>query len=112
MIKISDIDQKPEEYMNHVNGFVNDPKGFFIIAGNNGTGKTFTARAIYDWFYHPHGDNLFYNLMDLKINWQGLYAKNVSTEYLYEQLKQAPLLILDDLGFSRPSESSRNNNYN
>src|SRR5688572_14228578 len=58
---LSEINDKPEDYMKRVNDFVANPKGFFLIAGKNGNGKTFTAEAIFGRFYHPCGDNMFWN---------------------------------------------------
>src|ERR1044072_9661725 len=55
--KLSEINEKPEVYMNHVNDFLANPKGFFLISGTNGNGKTFTAEAIFGKFYDPCNDN-------------------------------------------------------
>ena len=103
--KISDIDDKPEAFMKHVNEFAANPVGFFLISGKNGNGKTFTAEAIYGKFYHPCGDNMFWNQADLKMKWQSLYAKYGSTDYFFNEVVKAPLLVLDDLGTTRPTES-------
>jgi len=105
MLKISDINGKSEEYMRHVHGFVANPTGFFLISGTNGNGKTFTAQAIFDHFYDPMGDNLFWNQEDLRMKWQSFYAKFGCTDYLLNQLINAPLLVLDDIGTTKPTEA-------
>lgn len=105
MPKISEINGKPEEYMKHVNEFVANPKGFFLISGTNGNGKTFTAQAIYDKFWHPHTDNQFWNQADLKIKWQDFLAEYHSVSYLLKDIVKAPLLVLDDIGTSKPTEA-------
>jgi DNA replication protein DnaC len=105
MVKISEINEKPEEYMKHVNAFKDYPKGFFLISGKNGNGKTFTAQAIYDAFWHPHTDNQFWNQADLKMKWQSSYAQYRSTDYLFDEIIKAPLLVLDDIGTTRPTEA-------
>ncbi len=105
MVKLSEINEKPEEYMRHVKEFATNPKGFFLISGNNGNGKTFTAQAIFDHYWHPNTDNQFWNQSDLKMKWQSLYAQYGNTEYFFNQLILAPLLILDDIGTTRPTEA-------
>ena len=105
--KLSEINEKPEEYMRHVNEFVANPKGFFLISGKNGNGKTFTSEAIYGRFYHPHGDNMFWNQADLKMKWQKIYAEYGATapNHLLSEIVKAPLLVLDDIGTTRPTEA-------
>lgn len=105
MPKLNEINDKPEAYMKHVNEFVDNPTGFFLISGNNGNGKTFTAEAIYDRFWNPHTDNQFWNQADLKMKWQSLYAKYGSVDYFFEEIVKAPLLVLDDIGTTKPTES-------
>lgn len=104
MPKLNEINDKPEEYMRHVKEFVANPKGFFLIAGNNGNGKTFTAEAIFNSFWHPHSDNKFWNQADLKMKWLSMCAKIDGVEYLLKEIVAAPLLVLDDIGSSRPTE--------
>ncbi len=91
--------------MKHVNEFVENPTGFFMISGTNGNGKTFTAQAIYGHFWHPQGDNAFWNQADLKMKWQSIYAQYGSTDYFFNQIVSAPLLVLDDLGTTRPTDA-------
>lgn len=103
--KLIEINEKPEAYMKHVQEFAANPTGFFLISGKNGNGKTFTAEAIYGKFYHPCNDNMFWNLADLKMKWQSIYAKYGSTEYFLNEILKAPLLVLDDLGTTKPTET-------
>lgn len=105
MIRISEINEKPEDYMRHVHEFVANPVGFFLISGNNGNGKTFTAQAIYDRFWNPHSDNQFWNQADLKMKWQSIYAQYGNTDYFFNEMAKAPLLVLDDIGTTRPTEA-------
>lgn len=105
MPKISEINEKTEEYMRHVHDFAANPKGFFLISGTNGNGKTFTAEAIYQKFWNPHTDNQFWNQADLKMKWQTLYAKYGSVDYFFNEIIKAPLLVLDDIGTVRPVDN-------
>lgn len=102
--KLNEINNKPEDYMKHVNEFVDNPKGYFVISGSNGNGKTFTAEAIFGHIYDPHGDNMFWNQIDLKMKWQSLYANFGSIDYFLHNILKAPLLVLDDIGTTKPSE--------
>lgn len=105
MAKISDINGKPADYMAHVHGFVENPKGFFLISGTNGNGKTFTAQTIYDKFRHPLLDNQFWNQADLKIKWQSVYSQYHNTNHFLDQIINAPLLVLDDIGTTKPTDA-------
>lgn len=104
MPKISDINGKPAEFMKAVNDFVANPKGFLLFAGKNGNGKTFSARAIYERFWHPHGDNQWWSQADLNMKWQEGIAQYKSANYLLQELVKAPLLVLDDIGTRKPSD--------
>ena len=110
--KLEEIDDKPVEFMKHVNEFVANPVGFFLIAGKKGNGKTFTAEAIFGKHLTRWSDNMFWNQADLRMKWQEYYAEFRSTEYLFREIIKAPLLVLDDIGTSRPSESFMEFLYN
>lgn len=103
--KLSEINEKSDSYMEEVRNFVTNPTGFFLISGKNGNGKTFTAEAIFGKFWSPQGDNMFWNLADLKMKWQSTHARYGSTEYFLQEILKAPLLVLDDVGTTRPTEA-------
>lgn len=105
MPKLTEIDGKTPEFMKAIGTFVFNPKGFLLIAGSNGNGKTFAAKAIYDYFWHPHSDNKFWNQADLKIKWQDTIAGAKTLSFILHDIVQAPLLVLDDIGTSRPTEA-------
>lgn len=105
MPSLNEIDQKPVEFMRAIGQFLKNPKGFFLISGSNGNGKTFTARAIYDFFTNPLSDNKFWNQADLNIKWQEAFSEYKCTSYLLETIIRAPLLVLDDIGTRKPSDS-------
>jgi len=103
MPKLYEINQKPQDYLDAVDAFVENPKGYFVIAGKNGNGKTFTARAIYTHFWDAHSDNKYYSQVDLNLQWQKDVNEWGQATYLLQQLVQAPLLVLDDIGTRQPS---------
>lgn len=104
MPKLKDINDKPPEFIKAVNDFVANPKGFLLLAGKNGNGKTFSAQAIYDHFWHPHGDNKWWTQADLNLKWQEVLAEYKSVNYFLQDILKAPLLVIDDLGTRKPSE--------
>lgn len=105
-LKLNEIDQKPPELMKAIGKFLRNPRGFFVIAGRNGNGKTFIAQAIYEYFSQSaFHDNKFWNQADLNIRWQDIIFEKQNTRYLLDQLVQAPLLVIDDLGTRKPSDA-------
>lgn len=105
MPKLSEIDQKPEAYMAAVNKFVTNPRGFFLIAGKNGNGKSFTARAIFDWYHDPNMDKQFWNQAKLNMDFTKTHNEYGDTSYLLSEILKAPLLVLDDIGTRKPSDA-------
>jgi DNA replication protein DnaC len=108
--KLSKIDQKTPEQMEKIMRFANNPKGFLLLAGANGTGKSFVAMAIYEkhaTFKLPSYDldeAFFINQADLNERW--LHAKNENSSLeLSGRLKNTKLLVLDDLGTKTPSDT-------
>jgi DNA replication protein DnaC len=102
MPRIEDINEKSEEFMAAVHKFVAKPRGFFLISGSNGNGKSFTAQAIFEKFLHPAYDHQFWNASMLKNEWVRIHVEHGHTSYLLSKMLNAPLLIIDDLGFKDP----------
>jgi DNA replication protein DnaC len=103
MPKLSEINQKPAEFMQALKDFVARPRGYLLLAGKNGNGKSFSARAIFEHFSHI--DNHFWNLVDLKAKWLSDYNKYSDTSHLLGEILRAPLLVLDDVGTSKPTDA-------
>lgn len=104
MPKLNEIDDKSPEFMKAIKDFVANPKGYLLLAGKNGNGKTFSARAIYEHFWHPQGDNQWWNQADLNMKWMDVLAQYKSANYFIQDIVNAPLLVLDDIGTRKPSE--------
>lgn len=105
MPKISDINQKSEEFMAAINKFIARPKGFLLIAGRNGNGKSFTAKALFECFNDPYMNKQFWNMAKLNMHWLKTYNEYGDTSYILSEILKAPLLVLDDVGTRKPSDA-------
>jgi len=107
---IDDLDEKPQEFIEMVKNYANNPKGFFLIAGSNGNGKSYSARCIYEEnarFILPDHDNdeaIFIKHDDLKDLLTETFNQWSSLSYLKETYSKTKLLIIDDLGCRAPTE--------
>lgn len=108
--KLREIDKKTPEQMEKIMTFAKNPKGFLLLAGANGTGKSFAAQAIYEVHatfklpYYDMEEAFFINQSDLNERWLQSKQENGSSD-LSSRLKQTKLLVLDDLGTKTPSDA-------
>lgn len=85
--------------------FARNPQGWLIILGPNGNGKTHLAAAIANYLNERDIAVIFLNVPDLLDYLRSAFAprrewdeSNLSFEQRFEAIKNAPVLILDDLG--------------
>jgi DNA replication protein DnaC len=80
--------------------FAETPDGWLVIMGGYGTGKTHLAAAIGNYRLALGEPALFMVVPDLLDHLRSAYAPGSEMGYdeLFEAVRQAPLLILDDLG--------------
>jgi DNA replication protein DnaC len=110
MAKLSEIDGKTPEQMEKITAYAKNPKGFFLLAGANGTGKSFVAMAVYEAHsrfklpYYDMDEAFFINQADLNERWIAEKMEGNALE-LGHRLKQTNLLVLDDLGTKKPTDS-------
>lgn len=98
------------EVLNYLETYMSFPRGFLLLAGKNGTGKTHAAKVIYHAntpYKLPFKDvdrAFFINQADL--NAQVLKQSRGTVEYfdLTEVCKNTKLLVLDDIGTRIPSD--------
>lgn len=81
-------------------GFAKDPQGWLLLQGGTGTGKTHLAVAIAKERLALGESVLFHFVPDLLDHLRRAFGPNSGLSYdtLFEQVKSADLLILDDLG--------------
>lgn len=80
--------------------FANKPQGWLVFRGGYGCGKTHLAAAITNHRLTEGQPVLFINTPDLLDHLRAAYspAAVVSFDERFQQVRSAPLLILDDLG--------------
>ena len=109
--KIDDEDKASLERAFHAaHRFAEDPKGWIVLLGAYGCGKTHLAAAIGN-YRHALGESpLFVVVPDLLDHLRATFAPNSPVTYdsLFEQVRSVPpLLILDDLGTQSASPWAR-----
>lgn len=110
MLKINDLKDKTPEQIEVAKKFAAKPLGFLLLAGTNGTGKSYIAEAIYELqtpYKLPYYDSdlaIFINQADLNEKWLDEKADG-STKELMNRHKNVKFLVLDDLGTKTPSEA-------
>lgn len=80
--------------------FAAEPSGWLLITGPYGCGKTHLAAAIVNATLDEGRVALFLNTPDLLDHLRASFAPDADLSYeaLFERLRNAPLLVLDDLG--------------
>ncbi len=80
--------------------FASEPKGWLVLSGPTGCGKTHLAAAI-GYQLLREGQTVFYVLVpDLLDHLRSTYgpSSEISYDDLFEQIRNSPMLIMDDLG--------------
>ena len=80
--------------------YSNEPKGWLVLTGSSGTGKTHLAAAIANRCMERGQPVFFAFVPDLLDHLRASFnpEHELSYDELFEQVKSIPLLILDDLG--------------
>jgi DNA replication protein DnaC len=93
--------------------FAKDPDGWLVLKGGYGCGKTHLAAAIANAAIAQGKVALFINTPDLLDHLRAAYSPTSSTTYdeRFEQVRSAPLLILDDLGTQSNTEWAQEKLY-
>jgi DNA replication protein DnaC len=80
--------------------FAKRPQGWLVLFGNYGAGKTHLAAAIANHALRRHFRVLFAIVPDLLDHLRSTFGPSSEVEYdtRFEMVRDAPLLVLDDLG--------------
>lgn len=80
--------------------FAKNPEGWLVFMGETGCGKTHLAAAIVNYRYETGKPALFVVVPDFLDHLRSAFSPDskVSYDTLFESVKSAPLLILDDFG--------------
>ncbi len=80
--------------------FAKDPQGWLVLIGSSGCGKTHIAAAIANRCLELGTPALFVVMPDLLDHLRAAYRPDADVTYdeLFEQVRSAPVLVLDDLG--------------
>jgi DNA replication protein DnaC len=80
--------------------YAEEPQGWLVLKGGYGCGKTHLAAAIGNQRLASGHSVLFVSTPDLLDHLRATYGPNAQTSYdqRFEQVRNAPMLILDDLG--------------
>jgi DNA replication protein DnaC len=81
-------------------GYAKNPKGWLVLKGGYGCGKTHLAASTANYCIEHGQPVLFINTPDLLDHLRAAYspASGTSFDQRFDQVRNAPLLILDDLG--------------
>ena len=80
--------------------YATEPRGWLVLTGNSGCGKTHLAAAIANHCIGMHIRTYFIVVPELLDHLRTTFAPNNEETFdeLFEQVRNVPLLILDDLG--------------
>jgi len=80
--------------------FAKSPEGWVVFMGDTGCGKTHLAAAIVNYQYQAGRPALFVVVPDFLDHLRSAFSpeSRVSYDQLFERVKTAPLLVLDDFG--------------
>ncbi len=84
----------------HARAYAEDPRGWLVLTGQSGSGKTHLAAAIANSVLEAGHPAFFIFVPDLLDHLRSAFAptSEISFDQLFEQVRNAPFLVLDDLG--------------
>jgi DNA replication protein DnaC len=105
--------QSLEKAFEATRAFADNPRGWLVLMGGYGTGKTHLAAAIANYRADSHIPPLFVSVPDLLDHLRATFNPNstISLDRRFEEVRTAALLILDDLGTESASPWAREKLY-
>jgi DNA replication protein DnaC len=85
--------------------FAEEPDGWIVLCGASGSGKTHIAAAIVNRIIERGEPALFVVVPDLLDHLRAAFQPGADVGYdeLFERIREAPVLVLDDLGTQAPT---------
>jgi len=109
--KLSECDQSVE-VLHALHEMLEKAKGFLLLAGKNGTGKTYASKCVYNRAIYPlippahnHDIAYFVKQEELSMVLEEERSKYGQTFSFLKSIRDAQLLVLDDIGTRPPSDS-------
>jgi DNA replication protein DnaC len=98
---------------NAANEFAENPRGWLVFAGSYGSGKTHLAAAIGNYRTGLGDDPIFVVVPDFLDHLRATFSPNssISYDHLFEQVRSASILVLDDLGTQSATPWAREKLY-
>jgi DNA replication protein DnaC len=89
-----------EKALRAATDFAKKPRGWLVFTGSYGSGKTHLAAAIANALTDKGSPPLFIMVPDLLDHLRATFSPNSGTTYdrRFDEIRAAPLLVLDDLG--------------
>lgn len=93
--------------------FSEEPRGWLLLLGTYGCGKTHLAAAIANAQLKQGKPVVFATVPDLLDHLRATFAPSSAVQYdeMFERIRNAPLLILDDLGTESPTSWAQEKLY-
>lgn len=93
--------------------YAENPRGWVVFTGKYGCGKTHLAAAIANYRAGVGREPLFVVVPDLLDHLRSTFApsSNVTYDEMFEEIRSAPMLILDDLGTQSATSWAREKLY-
>jgi len=94
------VEDKQQKAFSRARAFAEKPDGWLILMGEYGTGKTHLAAAIVNYRLSMGEPGIFIVVPDLLDHLRNTFSpsNDISYDELFESVRTAPLLVLDDLG--------------
>ncbi len=109
----TDVQRSLEKSFRAAQEFAERPRGWLVLMGTYGCGKTHLAAAIGNYRSAGGEEPLFVVVPDLLDHLRAAFSPNSAQSYdrLFEEVRNAPLLILDDLSTQSATPWAREKLY-
>ena len=95
--------------LDEIRKFAENPQGWVVLAGPVGSGKTHLACAVANYRISMGNSAFYITAAELLDHLRSAYSPSSDVEYdeLFEQIKNSPLLILDNMNYSATTTWSK-----